>query len=171
MLHDSEDSGQYPTHTHTHTHMHTLHTFTSQMSTVCLLIAPVPWFSDVPFSWYKQHTLCIHTCNTHMYCRHTRIHTPEQLSTMHCTACLEPFTVGLIWPICSCCFVDLLWRWHCWLSSPFGGSGWRSTCTGSQRPGVPYLPSFLSFSVMLQVQERKLYSFYEYSRNALICLL
>lgn len=87
MTQRTPDNTLHPhTHAHTYTHMHTLHTFTNQMSTVCLLIAPVTRFSNVPFKRCKQDAYCPHA--------HTHIRTLEQLRTMQRAVCLA--SAGMI---------------------------------------------------------------------------
>lgn len=114
MTQRTPDNTLHPhTHAHTYTHMHTLHTFTNQMSTVCLLIAPVTRFSNVPFKRCKQDAYCPHA--------HTYTHTRATPYNAACgVPCLGRYDMTHM-------FLVLCWpAWTVrprWISTPFRGSG------------------------------------------------
>lgn len=142
MLHDSEDSGQYPSHPlpHPHTHTHTRILYIPSL-TRCLrlLIAPVTWFSDVPFSWCEHATHSLHThTQTHITGHtHTQTHTPAAQdntvygvpsTSVHARSNMTHMLVALCWPVWT--------ETQCWVSAPFRGSGGGSAAA-SHGHGVP----------------------------------
>lgn len=102
MTQRTPDNTLHP-HTHAHTYTHTCILYIPSL-TRCLQYVYwlLQWHGSAMFHLSDANkTLTVHT--------HTHIRTLEQLRTMQRAVCLA--SAGMIWPICSWCFVDLLGQW------------------------------------------------------------